>query len=199
MYARYKQIIILLSLFIFIIFFGSSCYTTFKHPEIYSNSDSTETYHSKDINFAEDCSSCHVQDDPINDSHLQVYDYPLYQDNYKWDYYYVIPWWVDNYYYQDHHLAKQKDILPAPERRDFDRREIPASAATPSAATSGATLSKPNSNETTPASSSSEPQPQKRNERREIVPRDKTDSKQATPTAPERKKREDQKTKKEKE
>ncbi len=187
------------SILVFLLFLiFAQCYTAFKHPEIYSYSDSTQVYHSKEINFLEDCSSCHVQDDPVNDSHLQVYDHPLYQDNYNWQYYYVIPWWVDNYYYQDH-LAKQKDILPAPQRRDFDRREMPASSASPSTVTSGATLSKPNSNETTPASSSSETQPQKRNERREVVPRDKKDSKQSTPTAPERKKREDQKTKKEKE
>lgn len=185
-----------LILLLFVIFV--QCYTTFKHPEIFSHSDSTEVYHSKEINFLEDCSSCHVQDDPVNDSHLQVYDNPLYQDNYNWQYYYVMPWWIDDYYYQDH-LASQKDVLPAPQRRDFDRREMPASSATPATVTSGATLSKPANSEPSPAPSSSESQPQKRNERREVVPREKSDSKQSTTTAPDRKKREDQKTKKENE
>jgi hypothetical protein len=190
-------IFLIFGFLMFLIFF--QCYTTFKHPPISSNADSTEAYHSKEINFLEDCSSCHEQNNPINDSHLQVYDDPLYQDNYNWQYYYVIPWWIDAYYYEDN-MAQQKDILPAPQRRDFDRRETPTSSATPSSGTPGASLAKPSTNTSSSSEpSSSETPPQKRNERREIAAKEKSQSQQPTNTGPERRKREDDKTKKEKE
>jgi len=173
------------------------CYTTFKHPQVYLNSDSTDDYHTKEISFLEDCSSCHEQNSPINDSHLQVYGNPLYQDNYNWQYYYVIPWWIDAYYYENQ-LTQQKDVLPAPQRRDFDRRDTSPSSATPSSGTPGASISKPAISPSSSDTSASGEQPQQRNERREIVDKEKSESQQSTTAGPERKKREDDKTKKEK-
>ena len=171
------------------------CYTTFKHPEIYSTSDSTGVYHSQQISFIEDCSSCHEQNNPVNDAHLQVYDYPLYQENYNWQYYYVMPWWVDEYYYEDQRVESGA-TLPSTQRRDFDRRGMPATSATPSPSGSGATLSKPaatgESSTTAPSLQSKE---QKRNKRREVVRRDGSKSKESTTKAPTRNKKE---TKKEK-
>jgi len=172
------------------------CYTTFKHPEISSDADSTSVYHSQQISFVEDCSSCHVQNDPINDAHLQVYDYPLYQENYSWQYYYVIPWWVDEYYYEDHQ-AESGATLPPTQRRDFDRRGIPATPATPSPAASGATLSKPAATGESSTAPSPQPTQQKRNERRGEVNRDESKS-QGTTTAPTRSKKETKETKEEK-
>ncbi len=195
---RLKLIAVLLSLFI-IISFGSSCYTTFKHPQVFTGSDSTDVYHSQEINFAEDCSSCHEQNNPINDSHLQLYDNKNYQDDYNWQYYYVIPWWVDEYYYEEQ-LTPKKDVLPAPQRRDFDRRDIPASSATPASGTSGTTLAKPSADNSSSSNApNSTTQPKKRNERREIVGKEKSESQKQTTAGPERKKREDTQTKKEKE
>jgi hypothetical protein len=173
------------------------CYTTFKHPEIYSYADSTDVYHSQEISFIEDCSSCHEQNDPINDAHLQVYDYPLYQENYNWQYYYVIPWWVDEYYYEGQR-QESGATLPPTQRRDFDRRGMPATPATPSPGVSGATLSKPAA--TSESSSQTTPQQntQKRNERRQVVNKDGTKSQESTTTAPTRNKKETKETKKKK-
>jgi hypothetical protein len=171
------------------------CYTTFKHPEIYSASDSTGVYHSQDISFIEDCSSCHEQSNPLNDAHLQVYDYPLYEENYNWQYYYVMPWWVDEYYYGSQR-AESKDILQPTQRRDFDRRGMPATSATSSPGVSGATLSKPTATSDSSTQVSPQPKEQKRQERREVVNKDGSKSQESTPTTPTRTKKEKKETKK---
>ncbi len=190
-----KQKFIFLLLSIIIILFWGSCYTTFKHPEIYSASDSTGVYHSQEISFIEDCSSCHEQNNPINDTHLQVYDYPLYEDNYNWQYYYVMPWWVDEYYHGSQR-AESKDILQPTQRRDFDRRGMPATSATASPGVSGATLSKPTATGDSSPQASPQPKQQKRQERRPVVNKDGSKSQESTTTTPTRTKREKKETKK---
>jgi len=186
--------IIFLSLVLLFLLAFVQCYTTFKHPEIYSASDSTGVYHSQEISFIEDCSSCHEQNNPINDAHLQVYDYPLYEDNYNWQYYYVMPWWVDEYYYGDQQ-TESKDILQPTQRRDFDRRDLPATSATSSPGVSGATLSKPSATSDSSTPASSEPKDKKRQERREVVNSDGSKSQESTTTTPARTKKEEQETK----
>lgn len=173
------------------------CYTTFKHPAVHTYSDSTDVYHSQQISFIEDCSSCHIPNNPINDAHLQVYDNPLYEENYNWQYYYVIPWWVDEYYYENHR-AGSGETLPATQRRDFDRRELPATSATSSSGVSGATLSKPTTTGESSTATSPQPEQQKRSERREAVNRADSKSQEATTPIPTRTKKETEETKKEK-
>jgi hypothetical protein len=186
---------ILISLAVLLVFsFSFSCYTTFKHPQIYSYSDSTDIYHSEEITFLNDCSSCHEQDDPVQDVHLQLYDYPGYHDNYNWQYYFAMPWWVDPYYYgeQPGELSNQ---LPAPQRRDFERRDVPPSPATSMPGGSGATLSKPSSSDAA-SSETSPPKPQQRNERREAITDKKSESQKTTIPSPTRKEKEQQESKK---
>ena len=181
---------LIFSVLVFLLFVISiRCYTTFKHPQVYSSSDSTDVYHSQEISFIDDCSSCHEQHNPINDPHLQVYDYPLYEENYSWQYYYVIPWWIDEYYYEENQELRSGDKLSAPQRRNFDRREISPSPATASPNASGASLSKPSSNEAAPETST-QPQPKKRHERRQSINRESSKSEESTPTTPTRKKKE---------
>ena len=179
-----------------LLFATMQCYTTFKHPQISSYSDSTDVYHSEEISFIDDCYACHEQDDPVDDSHLQIYDYPVYEDNYSWQYYYAIPWWVDDYYYETRTPNAQKPILPAPQRRNYDRRAIPPSTATTSSGVSGGSLSKPASDNST-TSTPSQSAPPKRNERRQITSKN-SNSNESTQSGPAREKREDKKTKKEK-
>ncbi len=173
------------------------CYTTFKHPEIYSYADSTNVYHSQEISFIEDCSHCHEQNNPLNDAHLQVYDYPFYEDNYNWQYYYVMPWWVDDFYYEGQGVESGA-TLPPTQRRDFDRRGLPASAANPSAGASVTTLSKPAATSESSSQTAPQQQTQKRNERRQVVNRDDSKSQKSATTAPTRNKKETKEIKKEK-
>lgn len=181
---------------ILLLFVTMQCYTTFKHPKIYSDSDSTGVYLSDEVTFIDDCSACHEQNNFLIDSHLQVYDYPIYEENYSWQYYYAIPWWVDEYYYEARTQNEQNASLPAPPRRDFDRRKIPPSPATSLSGVSGGSLSKPSSEKST-APTSSQPTPTKRNERRQVSTKD-SNSKDSTGAGPARVKREEKKTKKEK-
>lgn len=190
-----KQITIVLIIFIIII--GGSCYTTFKHPKIYSTADSTYVYQHDEITFIEDCSSCHDQNDPITDTHLQVYDYPLYQDNYNWQYYYVIPWWVDEYYYQEQSISSP-DNLPAPQRRDFDRREMSPSVTTESSIPPGVSLSKPTTTDTTPEQTPPATQSPKRQKRREVIVKENPGSQKSTTTTSTQEKKEKKEAKKKK-
>lgn len=184
----------ILGLFVFFTFV--QCYTTFKHPEIYSASDSTGVYHSQEISFIEDCSSCHEQSNPLKDAHLQVYNYPQYEENYNWQYYYVMPWWVDEYYYGSQ-PAESKELLQPTQRRDFDRRGLPATSATASPGVSGATLSKPTSTSESSPAATTQPEEKKRQERREVVNKDGSKSQQSTTTTPTRTKKEEKETNKE--
>jgi len=191
---------LLFSISIFLLFLITiRCYTTFKHPQVYSTSDSTDVYYSEEITFLNDCSSCHEQNNPVNDPHLQVYDYPLYEENYSWQYYYIIPWWIDEYYYEEDQEVKPEDKLPAPQRRNFDRRGISPSPATTSPNASGASLSKPSTNEAS-TETSPQPEPKKRQERRQVVNKESQKSqKSITPIPTRKKKQKDKKeTKKEK-
>lgn len=182
---------------ILILSLSMGCYTTFNHPKLDSYADSTGTYHYEGITFLDDCSSCHEQNTQINDAHLQVYDYPVYEENYNWQYYFVIPWWYDQYYYEDERQADANDRLPAPQRRDFDRREIPPSPATALPGASGSSLAKPSTSESTPAESP-QPEPKKRHERRQVTTGESSKSEKATTASPTRKEREKKETKKEK-
>lgn len=180
-----------------LLFFATmQCYTTFKHPKIYSDTDSTGVYHSEEVSFMDDCSACHEQNDPLIDPHLQIYDYPVYEQNYSWQYYYAIPWWVDEYYYEERDQSETNASLPAPARRGFDRRKIPPSSASPTSGVSGGSLSKPSS-ENSKASESAQPKPNKRSERRQVKSKD-SNSKNSTQAGPDRVKREENNTKKEK-
>lgn len=190
-----KQIAILL--IIFFLIFSVSCYTTFKHPQVYTYSDSTNVYNFQQISFIEDCSSCHEQNNPINDAHLQVYDYPSYEENYNWQYYYVIPWWVEESYYEGQR-AESKESLPATQRRDFDRREQSPSSATASPGVSGATLSKPTTTGESTPPASPQPDEKKRHERRDAINQEGSKSQESNKAEPTRNKREAKETEKEK-
>ncbi len=190
-----KQVAVVL--LFFIIIFWVRCYTTFKHPEIYSTSDSTNVYYHEEITFIEDCSSCHEQNDPINDTHLQVYDYPLYQENYNWQYYYVIPWWIDEYYYQEQPVSSEEK-LPAPQRRDFDRRGMSPSVTTESPNPPGISLSKPATTDSTPGASPPPSKSPKRPKRREVIVKENPGSQTSTTTTTSQEKKEKKGTKKKK-
>ena len=195
MKQRKKTTIILPIFGLLFLFTFVQCYTTFKHPEIYSTSDDTSVHHSQEISFIEDCSSCHEQDNPINDAHLQVYDYLQYEDNYNWQYYYVTPWWVDDYYYGDERAESKNRLLPT-QRRDFDRRGLPATSATTSPGASGATLSKPTATSDSSPPASSQPTEKKRQARRTAVNKDGTKTQGSTTSTPTRTKKEEKETKK---
>ncbi len=180
---------------------GMQCYTTFRHPLVFSSSDSTDVAIAKQVDFLYDCSSCHERNNPIDNSHWQLYDSQRLQDNYNWQYYYVIPWWVDAYYYEDG-KGQQSQPLPATQRRDFDRREPGASQAVPAGGTPGTSLARPAAGTSSSETPPPEPAPPRRNERREIGSREDPNAGQPANPAPERKKREENKpsgTKKEKE
>lgn len=176
------------------------CYTTFRHPPILSYSDSTEAAVAKQIDFMEDCSSCHEQNNPIDNSHWLIYDNTRLQDNYNWQYYYAIPWWVDAYYYEDG-KGQQNQPLPATQRRDFNRRQPSATSAIPAGGAPGTSLARPATGASSNETSQPEPPPPKRNARREIGTGTNAGSQPTVTPAPERKKREDQQSssKKEKE
>ena len=147
----------------------AGCYTTFNHPPIYSYGDSTDVYLADEVTFLDDCSSCHERDLAIEDTHHQLYDAPAYTDDYSWQYYYVTPWWIDEYYYLEEAQDNADSQLPATQRRGFDRREVPTSpsAAAPGSATPTSSLAKPATEEQAPAVAPP-PLPQ-RNERRQVV------------------------------
>ncbi|MDZ7401175.1 MAG: hypothetical protein ONB37_13525 [candidate division KSB1 bacterium] len=176
------------------------CYTTFRHPPVVSQSDSTDVAIAKQIDFLDDCSSCHEQHNPIDNSHWQLYDSPRLQESYNWQYFYAIPWWVDAYYYEDG-KTQQNSPLPATQRRDFDRRDPAGTSAIPAGGAPGTSLARPATGSGSNETSQPEPPPAKRNERREIRSGDTSGSQPPVTPAPERKKRQDQQSgsKKEKE
>jgi len=182
---RHLSGLILVSGIVFM-FLTIQCYTTFQHPPVETASaDSTDGYRSETISFVDNCSSCHVQNDPLTDSHLQLYDAPQYDDNYSWQYYYVLPWWMDDdYYYQDQLTnTNQDNHLPAPLPRSFERRSIPASPATASPGISGGALAKPSSNNSSSSGSeTTQAKPTKRHARRQAIKQPKSTSQQPTPT-----------------
>lgn len=186
----------LISLSMFILFcFLVQCYTTFKHPQIYSYSDSTDVYLTEEVTYMDDCSSCHDQNSPVNDPHYHLYQSRIYEENYNWQYYYVNPWWIDEHYNEE--LEKElNEKLPATQQRNFDRRDIPPSPATvtPNSATSPS-LSKPSTSEPAPPES---PQPKKRHERRKAITKESSKSEKSATSTPTRKKRDQKETKKEK-
>lgn len=173
-----------------------NCYTTFRHPRVHSSSDSSEVNHSAEITFQDDCSSCHEPNQTINDPYAPVYENPIYEQKDNWGYYYAIPWWSDQYYYENRQ-AKMNDNLPPTQKRDFDRREGTPSPAIATPGVSTPTLSKPAAKETTEPAPASSQQPIKRHERRLEATGDRSKSDQTKSPSPTRQEREKKETNKE--
>lgn len=173
--------IIAIFIFVFSTIYFLGCYTTFKHPKLakMAEPDSTGFYHNGDVTFNDDCSSCHAQVTPYAEHSTDMYNDPLYNENYEWNYYFVTPWWYDEYYYYETQPVRNNDNLDPTQRRDFDRRE------TTEAPRAGAGIPDPSRpslsktrNDNPPTNSTN----QQRHERRESVSTNKDNLKK--PAAP---------------
>ena len=162
-----------IALWIIIVLFAS-CYTTFNHPPIYTYDDSTGVYTAETVTFMDDCASCHEQDLAVSVPDNHLYSDPIYYDDYSWQYYYAIPWWVDDYYYMEKAPENIENQLPATQRRDHDRRETPSSpaAAAPGGTPPTSSLAKPSTEDHAPVVDP--PKPPERHERRQVVTPDNT-------------------------
>ena len=162
-----------------------NCYTAFNHPDIYSESDadSTNTYYNSDeIVFTDNCQRCHEQEMILTENYDEIYESVI--DDYDWQYYFLTPWWVDDYYYRSVQAQTGKSELPPTQKRDFGRGHLnsPPRIVTPTI--SRPTLAKPSNSESSTTSG-----PTKRPARRETVTNQsstsKNDSAAKTPkTAP---------------
>lgn len=175
-------------------FLLAQCYTTFRHPILYSMADSLAAPLPQEVTFMDNCSSCHDQTHPLIHSPANFQGDPMMDRNYSWQYFYTMPWWLDSYYYENQ-PANLEDRLPPTERRDFDRREVPPSSAVENPAGGVPSLSKPASETPPPAVA---PPPPQRHERRQITTNGST--KVERPAAPpaQEKKQSDNSKKKEK-
>lgn len=146
-------------------FLLAQCYTTLRHPILYSVADSLAAPQPQEVTFMDDCSSCHNQTHPLIHSPVAFRGEPMTDHDYSWQYFYTMPWWLDSYYYEDS-PADLENPLPPTERRNFDRREVPSSSAVESPAGGTPALSKPASDVPSPAAPP--PPPPQRHERRQI-------------------------------
>ncbi len=168
-----------------------SCYTTFKHPPVYTEmEDSTGYYHTEEeIALIDDCSSCHEQESPYVEYYDDNYNDPVYDDDYNWNYYFVTPWWFDEgYYYDEPRLKTTQSRIEPTQRRTTDRRDSAPMPRYTSPRTDRPALAKPSSD--SGRSSVPAPQPHKRNERRQTVTRDKVKTNKPATPPPKREKRE---------
>ncbi|MDZ7265046.1 MAG: hypothetical protein ONB16_10705 [candidate division KSB1 bacterium] len=167
-------------------FLLAQCYTTFRHPILYSTADSLATPQPQEITFMDNCSNCHDQAHPLTHSPIIFQGEPIDDYNYSWQYFYTMPWWLDSYYYENQ-PANLEDRLPPTERRNFDRREVPPSSAIENPAVSAPSLSKPAGQEQ-PQSPAVAPPPPQRHERRQISTSESNKiERPATPPAQEKK------------
>jgi len=170
------------------------CYTTFNHPKVFVDADSTGYFHGEDVSLIDDCSSCHQQEEPYAMRESDIYDDQIYQDHYNWNYYYVTPWWFDEDYYYNSQPIRNTDSLEPTRRRDFGRRDplndIRPGTGSPNS--SRPSLSKPQTDDTSPSTN-----PTARSERRSSVS-DKNKTKKSSAPKPKRVSREKKVEKKKK-
>lgn len=145
-------------------FLLAQCYTTLRHPILYSVADSLAAPQPQEVTFMDDCSSCHNQTHPLIHSPVAFQGQPMTDHDYSWQYFYALPWWLDSYYYENS-PADLENPLPPTERRNFDRREVPPSSAVENPVGGTPALSKPASDGPSPAAA---PPPPQRHERRQI-------------------------------
>ena len=187
----YSPIFILI---IFILFSLSiQCYTSFQHPKVLVEADSAGYYYEEEITFADDCSSCHEQNTQYSENYSDIYDDPIYDESYNWNYYFVTPWWYDAYYYEAQPVPSADDLAPT-QRRDFDRRESSDGTRYAAPSPSRPSLAKPKSE----SSSSSNSTPPRRHERRNKITNTPNKSKQSATPAPNRVSKKESKSKKKK-
>ncbi len=170
---------IFLGLFIISLSVSMQCYTSFNHPTVYVEADSAGYYYEQEVTFYDDCSSCHEQETPYVESSSDIYNDPVYNESYNWNYFFMTPWWFDEYYYYNEMPNQNDNYLEPPRKRDFGRRSDSADSpryGTPSP--SSPVMAKPKSDD---ANRSSSP-PRKRPSRRQDISRE--DLKPKTNPAP---------------
>ncbi|HDP97812.1 MAG TPA: hypothetical protein ENN22_01345 [bacterium] len=104
------------------------CHTTFKHPQVFFEADSTGYYHVEEVTYISDCSRCHEQQVSYAEHQNDIYQSTVYQDKYNWNYFFMTPWWFDDYYYYESRAMTDNNSLEPTQRREFDRRSSSDSA-----------------------------------------------------------------------
>jgi len=170
--------------------FSIQCYTTLRHPSVVLQQEGSEGYHSSEITFMDDCSACHEQSSAITEPYSEIYYDSVYDQDYEWQYFFDLPWWIDEYYYESYPADLGSPVRP-PERRPFEKGEIGTTPMHVTPSTSRPALSK------TPSSDSNSSQPTQRHGRREAMTNKNKESAKSTTPAPTREKK-DKKTKKKK-
>ena len=170
----YSPFFLLISILLFS--FSISCYTSFNHPVVYLEADSTGFCQPVEVTLIDDCSGCHNQEDIYAESYSNLYNDPVYDESYDWNYYFVTPWWVEESYYYEEQAPENNEEL-RPQRRGFDRGGADQAPRYGTPSPSRPTLAKPASDTPT----YSKPKPPKRNQRRQSVVRDNNKSDKRTP------------------
>jgi len=164
--------------------FFVQCYTTLRHPEVTAPRENSEFVHNGEVTFMDDCSSCHDQSATVAEPYQELYYSTDYEQDYNWEYYFVLPWWIDEYYYYESLPAAGNDPVHPPERRGFERGEI---GGTPSYSTPN--MSQPALSKT-PTTESNPSEPAKRHERRDSATDQNKESTKSTTPEPVREKKE---------
>ena len=144
-------------LFLFIVVsFSFQCYKTINHPIVNYPADSTGYYYSKEITPIDDCSSCHKEELNNIESNFDIYNEPIYYQNYNWNYFFVTPWWYDQSYYEQEEIAQEQENLRPPDR-NFGRGAAKQSPLIATPNQSRPALAKPTSESTSPKSDAKPP------------------------------------------